>query len=354
MPLSQQTEPETQTVTDLSADLRKGGAADAAPPRDPSDAASLASWRDYVSLMKPRVMTLVVFTGLAGFAAAPVAVNFLTAAIAMLCIAVGAGAAGAFNMAYDADIDAIMKRTRRRPVPTGRVPANEAYVFSGVMALASVLLMALATNYVAAGLLAFSIFFYTVIYTMWLKRSTPQNIVIGGAAGAFPPVIGWAAATGDISLNSVLLFAIIFLWTPPHSWALALYKSGDYSAAGVPMMPVAKGAKSTRLQILIYTALYLAATAGPIVTGLGGWVYAGAVVLGGALFALLAIRVFASRAGDANAAEDELYAVRAGDKAARDLFAYSIAHLTLLFAALLVEHGAGAYTPVMAFLGGGA
>ena len=152
----------------------------------------------------------------------------------------------------------------------------------------------------------------------------------------------------------MLLFAIIFLWTPPHSWALALYKSGDYSAAGVPMMPVAKGAKSTRFQILIYTALYLAATAGPIVTGLGGWVYAGAVVLGGALFALLAIRVFVSRAGDANAAEDELYAVRAGDKAARDLFAYSIAHLTLLFAALLVEHAAGAYKPVMAFLGGGA
>ena len=352
--MTHQTEPETQIVTDLSADLRKGGAADAAPPRDPSDAATLASWRDYVSLMKPRVMTLVVFTGLAGFAAAPAEVNFLTAAIAMLCIAVGAGAAGAFNMAYDADIDAIMKRTRRRPVPTGRVPANEAYVFSGVMALASVLLMALATNYVAAGLLAFSIFFYTVIYTMWLKRSTPQNIVIGGAAGAFPPMIGWAAVTGDITLNSVLLFAIIFLWTPPHSWALALYKSGDYSAAGVPMMPVAKGAKSTRFQILIYTALYLAATAGPIVTGLGGWVYAGAVLLGGALFALLAIRVFVSRAGDANAAEDELYAVRAGDKAARDLFAYSIAHLTLLFAALLVEHAAGAYKPVMALLGGGA
>ncbi|MGJ3232808.1 MAG: heme o synthase [Oceanicaulis sp.] len=302
-----------------------------------------ASWRDYVDLMKPRVMTLVVFTGLAGLVAAPGAMNPISAAIAILCIAVGAGAAGAFNMAYDADIDAVMKRTRKRPVPTGRVPAGEAYTFSGVMSLASVTLMALATNYVAAGLLAFSIFFYAVIYTMWLKRSTPQNIVIGGAAGAFPPMIGWAAATGSVSLDAVILFAIIFLWTPPHSWALALYKSGDYAAANVPMMPVAKGAKSTRFQILIYTALYLAATAGPVVTGLGGLLYAAAAGLGGLLFAVLAVRVHASRAGDTPNAEDELYAVRAGDKSARDLFAYSIAHLSLLFAALLAEHGAGAH-----------
>jgi len=346
------TEPETTDVTDFSAEMSEGGAAKAASPRDYQDAAATASWRDYVSLMKPRVMTLVVFTGLAGLVAAPGQMNILSAAIAILCIAVGAGAAGAFNMAYDADIDAVMKRTRRRPVPTGRVPASEAYVFSGVMALASVLLMALATNYVAAGLLAFSIFFYTVIYTMWLKRSTPQNIVIGGAAGAFPPMIGWAVVTGDVSLNAILLFAIIFMWTPPHSWALALYKSGDYSAAGVPMMPVAKGAKSTRLQILVYTVLYLAVTAGPVLTGLGGWVYAAAAGVGGALFGLLAVRVFLSRAGDANAAEDELYAVRAGDKAARDLFAYSIAHLTLLFAALLVEHGAGLHAPILTLAGG--
>lgn len=327
-------------MTDFSADTAKGGAADAASPGASS---RLADWRDYIALMKPRVMTLVVFTGLAGLVAAPGALNPISAAIAILCIAVGAGAAGAFNMAYDADIDAVMKRTRRRPVPTGRVPQSEAYAFAGVMSLASVLLMALATNYVAAGLLAFSIFFYCVIYTMWLKRLTPQNIVIGGAAGAFPPMIGWAAVTGGVSIDSVLLFAIIFMWTPPHSWALALYKSGDYAAAKVPMMPVAKGAKSTRMQILVYTALYLAATAGPVLTGLGGWLYAGAAGLGGALFALLAVRVFASKAGDGNHAEDELYAVRAGDKAARDLFAYSIAHLSLLFAALLVEHGAGAY-----------
>jgi len=200
----------------------------------------------------------------------------------------------------------------RRPVPTGRVPRPEAYTFAGVMSLASVLLMGMATNYVAAGLLAFSIAFYCVIYTMWLKRLTPQNIVIGGAAGAFPPVIGWAAATGSVSVDAVILFAIIFLWTPPHSWALALYKSGDYAAAGVPMMPVARGAKSTRIQILVYTGLYLAATAGPLVTGLGGWMYAIAAGLGGALFALLALR----------------------------------AHLALLFAALLAEHGAGVHWPL--------
>lgn len=300
-----------------------------------------ASPRDYVSLMKPRVMTLVVFTALAGLVAAPVDMNPFAAAIAILCIAVGAGAAGALNMAYDADIDAVMRRTRLRPVARGLIPVSEAYAYGVVFALMSTLLMALATNYVAAGLLAFSIVFYALVYTVWLKRSTPQNIVIGGAAGAFPPMIGWAAATGSVDLNAFLLFLIIFLWTPPHSWALALYKSGDYAAAGVPMMPVAKGAKSTRIQIMIYTLAYLAATAGPLVTGLGGIGYAIAVVAGGAIFFLLALRVLASKAGESNAAEDELYAVRAGDKAARDLFAYSIAHLTLLFAALLVEHGAG-------------
>ncbi|MEO1039344.1 MAG: heme o synthase [Pseudomonadota bacterium] len=330
-------------MTDASVDLSPGGAAKAAPPEAHQGSERLASSRDYFDLMKPRVMTLVVFTGLAGLVAAPGTMNWISAAIAILCIAVGAGAAGAFNMAYDADIDAVMKRTRKRPVPTGRVPGSEAYAFSGVMALGSVLLMALATNYVAAGLLAFSIFFYCVVYTVWLKRSTPQNIVIGGAAGAFPPMIGWAAATGSVSLEAVILFSIIFLWTPPHSWALALYKSGDYSAAGVPMMPVAKGAKSTRAQILIYTFAYLAASAAPVFIGLGGLVYAVAALGGGALFLTLAVRVFLSRAGDANAAEDELYAVRAGDKAARDLFAYSIAHLAILFAALLVEHGAGAF-----------
>ncbi len=337
-------------MTDVTVDRGRGGADPAPPAPYPAGGvkSALATPRDYIDLMKPRVMTLVVFTGLAGLVAAPGAMNPLAAAIAILCLAAGAGAAGAFNMAYDADIDAVMKRTRKRPVPAGRVPASEAYGFAAVMSLGSVLLMALATNYVAAGLLAFSIFFYVAIYTMWLKRSTPQNIVIGGAAGAFPPMIGWAAVTGSVGLEALILFAIIFLWTPPHSWALALYKSGDYAAAGVPMMPVAKGAKSTRAQILIYTGLYLAASAAPVFIGLGGVAYAVAAFAGGALFALLAVRVFTSRAGEANAAEDALYAVRAGDKAARDLFAYSIAHLALLFAALLAEHGLGAYVSVQA------
>ncbi|GGE39481.1 protoheme IX farnesyltransferase [Marinicauda pacifica] len=339
-------------MTPSSVDKSEGGAAHAASPPPFQDetksgpSAAIAGPRDYFDLMKPRVMTLVVFTGLAGLVAAPGEINLFAAIIAVFALAVGAGAAGAINMAYDADIDAVMRRTRLRPVARGIVPVSEAYTYGIVFAIMSVLVMAMATNYVAAGLLAFSIAFYGLVYTVWLKRSTPQNIVIGGAAGAFPPMIGWAAVTGGVELNSILLFAIIFLWTPPHSWALALYKSGDYAAAGVPMMPVAKGARSTRIQIMIYTLAYLAATAAPLVTGLGGIGYGVAVIAGGGLFFLLSLRVLMSKAGEANAAEDELYAVRAGDKAARDLFAYSIAHLSLLFAALLVEHGAGLYVPL--------
>ncbi|MCH8520310.1 heme o synthase [Glycocaulis sp.] len=316
-------------MTEKSAETITGGAASAASPAD------------YLALMKPRVMALVVFTGLAGLVAAPGALNPFAAAIAILALALGAGAAGAFNMAYDGDIDAVMRRTRLRPVVRGVVPRAEAYTFGGVFTLASVTLMALASNYLAAGLLAFSIFFYAVIYTVWLKRSTPQNIVIGGAAGAFPPMIGWAAVTGDISLNSVILFAIIFLWTPPHSWALALYKSGDYAAANIPMMPVAKGAASTRRQIMAYAVGYVAISLAPLATGLGGLVYAVAAGLGGLLFLVLSWRVLNSRAGEAGTDEDGLYEVRAGDRAARDLFAFSIAHLALLFAALLAEYGAG-------------
>lgn len=320
--------------------------------------AEAASWEggmgsvgDYIALLKPRVMSLVVFTAFVGLMLAPGEIHPVIAAVALLCITIGAGASGALNMWFDADIDRIMSRTAKRPIPAGKITPNEALAFGLTLSVGSVLTLGLLVNWFAGAFLAFTIFFYVVIYTMWLKRSTPQNIVIGGAAGAFPPMIGWATVTGTITLDSLLLFAIIFMWTPPHSWALALYKSGDYSAAGVPMMPVAKGAKSTRKQILIYTGLYLAATAGPVLTGLGGLVYTGAVVLGGALFALLALRVFNSRAGDGNNAEDELYAVRAGDKAARDLFAYSIAHLTLLFAALLVEHGAGAFWALPSFGG---
>ncbi|MBR9826859.1 MAG: protoheme IX farnesyltransferase [Alphaproteobacteria bacterium] len=294
--------------------------------------------------MKPRVMTLVVFTAFSGLIAAPVDVDPFLALISIFALAVGAGAAGALNMAFDADIDATMKRTQKRPVPRGAVTPADAYGLGVVASILAVLTMALAANYLAAGLLAFSIFFYAVIYTMILKRSTPQNIVIGGAAGAFPPMIGWVIATGEISLDAVILFMIIFLWTPPHSWALALYKSGDYQAANVPMMPVAKGAKSTRLQILLYSIVLVIFAGAPVLTGLGGIAYAATSLGGGALFLLLAIRIFNSRAGEAGSAEDgALYAVRAGDKAARDLFAYSIGYLTFLFTALIAEHAFGMY-----------
>jgi protoheme IX farnesyltransferase len=307
-------------------------------------ASTPAEWRDYIALMKPRVMTLVVFTAFAGYIAAPSDLHPFMAVIALFALAMGAGAAGALNMAYDADIDATMRRTRLRPVPRGLVRQADAYGFGLVAAAISVLLMALAANYLAAGLLAFSIFFYAVIYTMVLKRRTPQNIVIGGAAGAFPPMIGWTAATGDITLDSAILFAIIFLWTPPHSWALALYKSGDYAAADVPMMPVAKGAKRTRLEILVYSLILTPFALAPVFTGLGGALYGGVSVFGGLVFLILAWRIYRSRAGEAGSAEEgALYAVRAGDKAARDLFAYSIGYLAALFAALIAEHALGAY-----------
>ncbi|WP_421785796.1 heme o synthase [Hyphobacterium sp.] len=307
-------------------------------------ASTPAEWRDYIALMKPRVMTLVVFTAFAGYIAAPSGLHPFMAVIALFALAMGAGAAGALNMAYDADIDATMRRTRLRPVPRGLVRQADAYGFGLVAAALSVLLMALAANYLAAGLLAFSIFFYAVIYTMVLKRRTPQNIVIGGAAGAFPPMIGWTAATGGITLDSAILFAIIFLWTPPHSWALALYKSGDYAAADVPMMPVAKGAKRTRLEILVYSLILTPFALAPVFTGLGGALYGGVSVFGGLVFLILAWRIYRSRAGEAGSAEEgALYAVRAGDKAARDLFAYSIGYLAALFAALIAEHALGAY-----------
>jgi len=315
-------------VTDYSADLREGDAAQAASPHDLKDAAATASWRDYVALMKPRVMTLVVFTGLAGFVAAPVDVNLITMAIAMLCVAVGAGAAGAFNMAYDADIDAIMKRTRRRPVPMGRVPASEAYGFSAVMAMASVLLLALATNYVAAGLLAFSIFFYTVIYTVWLKRSTPQNIVIGGAAGAFPPMIGWVAATGTISVEAVLMFALIFMWTPPHFWALALFMKSDYDDAGVPMLTVTHGRRETRRHILIYTVLLVPVALGLAVTPVAGPLYLAAALVLNAIFLKGAWDIWRR---DEAIAEADNYAVE------KRVFRFSILYLFLHFGVLLVE-----------------
>jgi protoheme IX farnesyltransferase len=305
-------------------------------------AAIPALWSDYLQLLKPRVMSLVVFTALTGFVCAGAPANPLLAAVAILCIAVGAGASGALNMWFDADIDAQMRRTRGRPVPMGKVVGTEAATMGVVLSLFSIMLLGMTTNWVAAGMLAFTIFFYVVVYTMWLKRWTPQNIVIGGLAGALPPAIGWAAATGEAPLNAWLMVLIIFLWTPPHAWALALYTSEDYARVGVPMMPVAKGAASTRKQIFLYSLLFTPVCLLPAFTGLGGPAYLAIAAAGAAVFLLLAWRVFRSRAGDAPDerldGEDRLYAVRAGAKDARNLFAFSILYLTLLFAALLGEH----------------
>ena len=309
-----------------------------APLAEPQASETPARWNDYVALLKPRVMSLVVFTAFTGLMCARSTMSPTLAAVAVLCIAVGAGASGALNMWYDADIDGLMRRTRGRPIPMGRVQKADALGLGVVLSLFSVMLMGMAANWLAAGMLLFTILFYAVVYTMWLKRWTPQNIVIGGAAGALPPVIGWAAASGHTPLNAWLLFAIIFLWTPPHSWALALYTTGDYAKAGVPMMPVAKGAASTRRQILIYSLLFTPMAVAPTFTGLGGPIYFAVSVLGGLMFLLLAFRVWRSRAGDdVNGAEKGLYGVKAGSKDARNLFAFSILYLTLLFASLLVE-----------------
>lgn len=302
---------------------------------------------DYVQLLKPRVMSLVVFTALTGLIAAPGQMNPLLAAISVLCIALGAGAAGALNMALEGETDALMRRTRGRPVAAGRVPRGDAMTYGVILSVASVTLLGLGVNWLAGGLLALTIVYYAGLYTLVLKRRTPQNIVIGGAAGAFPPVIGWAAAAGEAPWQAWLLFLIIFLWTPPHSWALALYSAGDYAKAGIPMMPVARGAKSTRLQILIYSLILIPVAVAPGFLGLGGPVYLAVSIGGGLLFLLLAWRLFRSRAGDepdkaeAVGREAALYDVRAAAKSARDLFAYSILYLFGLFAALLIENALG-------------
>jgi protoheme IX farnesyltransferase len=300
--------------------------------------AAPARWQDYVQLMKPRVMSLVVFTALTGLLCARVPVSPVLGFVAVLCIAIGAGASGALNMWYDADIDARMRRTRNRPVPSGRVQPGDALGLGVTLSILSVGMMTLAINLLAAALLAFTIVFYAVVYTMWLKRSTPQNIVIGGLAGALPPVIGWAAATGTAPLNAWLLCAIIFLWTPPHFWALSLYTTGDYAKAGVPMMPVVRGAASTRRQILAYGLVLVVAAVAPAFTGLGGLLYLLVAGIGGAIFIGLAGILALSHAGDV--IEDQasgLYEVKTGVKSARNLFAYSIGYLFALFAALLIE-----------------
>ena len=279
---------------------------------------------DYVALLKPRVMTLVVFSGAVGLFVAPGSLHPLLAVVAILCIAVGSGAAGAINMWYERDIDALMSRTANRPLPAGRVAPSDALGFATVLALFSVLLMGLATNWAAAGLLALAILFYVFVYTVWLKRRTPQNIVIGGAAGAFPPMIGWAAVTGDVSLVSLSLFAIIFLWTPPHFWALALYRSGDYERAGVPMMPVVVGAASTQRQRLAYTVALVPVSLVPFALGGAGLLYAVGVAVLGAMFVISAVGVLREPAD-------------AGDRRERRMFGFSILYLFLVFALLLAD-----------------
>jgi len=300
-----------------------------------------ASWRDYLQLLKPRVMSLVVLTAVTGLVCSGAPMNPILAAVAILCITLGAGGSAALNMGYDGDIDALMRRTRARAVPAGRIQRADAMGLGVVLSLFSVGIMALATNVLAAALLAFTIAFYAIVYTRWLKRRTVQNIVIGGLAGALPPLVGWAAATGTAPANAWLLVAIIFVWTPPHFWALSLYTSEDYAKAGVPMMPVVKGAAATRAQILAYSLVLIPLCLAPAFTGLGGPIYLAVAALGGAIFLLLAARLFLSRAGETSgerASDGALYDVKAASKVARNLFAFSILYLFLLFTTLLAEH----------------
>ncbi|WP_297585385.1 heme o synthase [Devosia sp.] len=281
---------------------------------------------DYIALLKPRVMSLVVFTALVGIIVAPGGVNPVVGFIAILCIAIGAGASGALNMWYDADIDAVMSRTINRPIPSGRVTREEALAFGLTLSAFSVALLGLATNWVAGAFLAFTIFFYAVVYTMWLKRSTPQNIVIGGAAGAFPPMVGWAAVTGTSSWESFALFLIIFLWTPPHFWALALYKQGDYGAAGIPMMPNVVGEASTRRQIFAYSGILGLSSLLPVALGFSGWIYGVVAVALSGYFVWSAYRLWRADAGTAMR------------QAARRLFTISLSYLFVLFLALLIDN----------------
>jgi protoheme IX farnesyltransferase len=287
-----------------------------------------AGFGDYFALLKPRVMSLVVFTALVGLLVAPVAVHPMVGFAAILFIAVGAGASGALNMWWDADIDAVMRRTRKRPVPSGRVDGGEALAIGLALSGFSVVMLGLATNLVAAGLLAFTIFFYAVIYTMWLKRWTPQNIVIGGAAGAFPPVIGWAVATGGVSIESLLMFALIFMWTPPHFWALALFMRSDYDDAGVPMLTVTHGRRATRAHILAYTVLLVPVSLGLAFTSVGGPVY---LTVALALNAWFLKGAFAIWRRDEATAEADSYRVE------KDVFRFSLSYLFLHFGALLVD-----------------
>ncbi len=280
---------------------------------------------DYIALMKPRVMSLVVFTALVGLVAAPGSMHPVLAIAALICIGCGAGASGALNMWYDADIDARMQRTATRPIPRGRVSREQALTFGVVLSIGSILSLGLLINWISAILLAATIAFYLFVYTMWLKRRTPQNIVIGGAAGAFPPMIGWAAATGSVSMESIILFLIIFIWTPPHFWALALYRARDYEKVGVPMLPVVAGLKETRRQILLYSIALVSVAILPSFIGLGGVMYAVISLVLGGIFVAFACRLYQQKD------ESHYYA--------RRLFSFSIFYLFMLFLVLLIEHG---------------
>ncbi|HEX3504836.1 MAG TPA: heme o synthase [Xanthobacteraceae bacterium] len=293
---------------------------------DPSIAPSIAGAGDYLALMKPRVMSLVVFTALVGLVLAPGHIHPVIGLTALICIAVGAGASGALNMWYDADIDARMARTAARPIPAGRLRPGEVLAFGLILAGFSVVVLGLLVNVAAAALLALTIGFYVIIYTMWLKRSTPQNIVIGGAAGALPPVIGWASVTGSVSLEPIMLFLIIFMWTPPHFWALALYRKDDYVRAGVPMLPVVSGERATRRQILLYTLILAPLGAAPWLMGYVGVAYGATAIVGGAVMVALALRILVEKEGY---------------KASKQMFAFSILYLFLLFAVMLADRMAG-------------
>ena len=293
-----------------------------------------AGFGDYFALLKPRVMSLVVFTALVGLLAAPVPVHPLLAFAAILFVAIGGGASGALNMWYDADIDRIMRRTQSRPIPAGKISESETFAFGMFLSVFAVIMLALASNLVAAGLLAFTIFFYVVVYTMWLKRWTPQNIVIGGAAGAFPPMIGWAVATGGVSIESVLMFTLIFMWTPPHFWALALFMKSDYRDAGVPMLTVTHGRKTTRAHIIVYTILLAPIAVGTGLTSIGGPVYMATALVLNVIFLKGAWDIWRR---EETAAEADEY------KTEKRFFAFSIFYLFAHFVAILVEKGLAPY-----------
>jgi protoheme IX farnesyltransferase len=300
----------------------------------PAEVALEADYRDWIALLKPRVLTLVVFTGAIGLLVAPGHLNPVLAFTAILCITVAAGACGAINMWYDRDIDAIMRRTRNRPIPAGRIQPGPALGFGITLAVGSVLVMGLALNIPAALVLALSICFYVFVYTMWLKRRTPQNIVIGGAAGAFPPVIGWAAVTGSVDLIPLVLFGIIFIWTPPHFWSLALWANDDYRRAGVPMLPVVAGAKETRRQILLYTIVLVPLTLAPYLMGFSGLPYGVTAAVLGLVFLERVYRVIIDR-------QDPSGVSLTGDVPAKAAFKYSISYLFVLFGALAIDHWIG-------------